>query len=149
MVMKRNENLLNNFFDAYANRVNGALKGEEPDVDEAAQAFADYFVGTSPEGIAGGKNDEAFRQMIPKGYDFYKNIGITSMNIVSRDITPLDEFHAMVKVHWNAAFTRQDSSRGSITFDVIYFLRIMGAECKIFAYITGDEQKALKEYGLI
>ena len=65
------------------------------------------------------------------------------------EITQLDPRHAMTKVHWKSGFVRKDRSAGSIEFDVIYLVQIKDLQPKIFAYITGDEQSALKEEGLI
>lgn len=140
---------IENFFDRYAERFNGFLKNDVVDSEETAACFSECFVESSPLGVICGKNDEQFRAAIPQGYGFYKSIGISSMDIISKAITVLDEFHVMVRIHWNSAFITRESSRGSIEFDVIYFLQTKGEEFKIFAYITGDEQAALKENGLI
>ncbi len=139
---------LEHFFDQYASRFNNALRTGESDVEAVASCFAEFFVEASPAGIIGGKNDDDFKKAIPKGYDFYKSIGITAMDILFKEITLLDDFHAMVKVHWKSSFTRKDHSGGSIEFDVVYLLQTKDETCKIFSYITGDEQKALKENGL-
>lgn len=143
------QNEINRFFDAYAKRFNQALAGKEVDVDATVSAFSECFIEASPLGIVLGKNDESFRKAIPKGYDFYKKIGTKAMQIVSKDIQPLDEFHSMVRVHWNALYEQTNGTRKQIAFDVVYLLQHIGTAFKIFAYITGDEQKALQENGLI
>ena len=140
---------LNQFFDDYAGGFNSTLKGAEPDVDAVTGRFAECFVESSPLGVMCKKNDSEFKKVVPEGYNFYKSIGITAMDIVSKKVTLLDEFHAMVKVHWRSVFTRKDKSKGSVEFDVIYMLQTKDDNYKIFAYITGDEQKSLKENGLI
>lgn len=112
-------------------------------------AFADCFIEASPLGINCGKNDEQFKIGIPQGYTFYKNIGITSMDIIAKEINILDTYHAMIKIHWRSAFIKKNKSAGNIEFDVIYFVQTKGKQNKIFAYITGDEQTVLKENGLI
>ena len=140
---------LEDFFEQYAENFNAAIKTETPDAEKTAVSFADCFIEASPAGINCGKNDSQFREMIPKGYAFYKKIGIVSMDIISKEITLLDDSHAMVKIYWRSGFIRKDKSKGEIDFSVIYFLQDKENECRIFAYITGDEQKALKENGLI
>lgn len=147
--MDNRKQQIDNFFDQYAARFNRILKGEAPDIDETIKSFAECFIEASPAGINCGKNDNQFRAMIPQGYDFYKKIGITSMDILSKEIVLLDEYHTMAKIHWQSGFIKQDQSKGSIPFDVIYFLQTKESDHKIFAYITGDEQKALKKNGLI
>jgi hypothetical protein len=143
------EKELNDFFDQYAARFNAALKSGTADVEKTAASFADFFVEASPLGVNGGKNDAQFREMIPKGYAFYQSIGVTSMDIVSKETTILDDLHAMTKVHWESNYVKKDKSKGSIAFAVIYFVQTREKVHKIFAYITGDEQAAFKEHGLI
>lgn len=137
------------FFKAYAERFNQALQGGRTDVDETANAFADCFIEASPAGIVCGKNDATFREQIPKGYAFYRSIGMTAMNIISTEITILDDDHSIVKVYWQSKFVQKDQQPGSMEFPVYYFLQSKGTGHKIFSYITGDEQKALRENGLI
>ncbi len=132
------------FFEAYERRFAEGLAGN-PDVEGTTSAFANFFVEASPVGISGGKNDDAFRESVPKGYDFYKSIGTTEMKINQLDITELDDMHIMVEVYWEASYQTSET----IAFNVIYFLQYRNETLKIFAYITGDEQKVLQEKGLI
>jgi hypothetical protein len=48
-----------------------------------------------------------------------------------------------------AFYDKRDGSEELIELDVIYFFQIIGEKPKIFAYITGDEQGALREKDLI
>lgn len=147
--MGERKQLIETFFGHYAENFNAALHTSTPDIGKTVSSFADCFIGSGPAGINCGKNDDQFRKVISEGYAFYKNIGITSMDIISKEITLLDDFHATVKIYWRSGFTRKDKSKGEIDFSVIYFVRDKENKPKIFAYITGDEQKALKENGLI
>jgi|GEM_PF-217350 len=144
------QTLLTAFFAEYAARFNRGL-GEAPaeDVEATAAAFADCFIGAGPDGVICAKNDEAFRAQLPKGFAFYRGIGTQSMAIDGLDITPLDDLHAMVRVHWNSKYVKQDGSKVEIPFDVIYLLQLLDGQPKIFAYITGDEMGVLKEHGLL
>ncbi len=148
-VMNKSIQQLETFFDEYAQRVNQALNDEPSDIDATVNSFANCFIESSPLGVICGKNDKDFRKNIAEGYVFYRSIGITSMDIVSKEITALDAYHNMTKIHWKTNFVRKDGSKGSIKFDVIYFTWSIDEEHKIFSYITGDEQKALEEKGLI
>ena len=145
---KRKKNV-EEFFSNYEAHFNKALSNEHITTEEMAQFFEDCFIESSPVGVICGKNDEQFRTAIPQGYAFYRSIGISSMDILSKEITVLDSYHAMVKVHWNSGFVKKDRSMGNTEFDVIYFLQTKEEHLKIFAYVTGDEQAALKENGLI
>jgi hypothetical protein len=71
------------------------------------------------------------------------------MSIVDNEVQLLDELHSLCRVTWQSSFQRKDASKGSIKFDVLYLVKKLGSEYKIFAYITGDEQKALKDCGLV
>jgi hypothetical protein len=140
---------LKSFFKQYSERFNQALKGEITDSEKTAACFSDCFIEASPAGVSCGKNDDSFRAAIPQGYSFYKSIGITSMETLAISTSILDQFHAMVKVHWKSYFIKKDLTGRSIEFDVIYFVQTKDDKHKIFAYITGDEQAALQENGLI
>lgn len=140
---------INHFFKLYETRFNDSLKGDEPDIEGTANAFTECFIEASPAGVICSQNDRKFRKALPKGYEFYKRIGILSMNIVSKEMTLLNELHAIVKVHWKSTYQKKDNTPGTIAFDVFYLLHLQHDQPKIFAYITGDEQQALREHGLI
>jgi hypothetical protein len=140
--------IIDRFFDAYAGRFNDALEGTA-DVDETMNAFAPCFVEASPAGIRCSNNDDKFREAIPKGYKFYRNIGTQSMNIRSKELTILDELHVLVKVDWQAHYKKKNSEKEVIDFTVFYLLQVQNEQPKIFCYVTGDEQKVLKAHGLL
>lgn len=143
--MNKLQQQLQPFFAAYEQRFNDVLNGKPTDVEATAGAFADYFVESSPAGVMGGKNDNKFREQIPKGNEFYKSIGTQSMKIGQLEITAIDELHAIAKVHWLSSYKKDIH----IDFDVFYFVTLASGEPKIFAFVTGDEQKVLQEKGLV
>jgi hypothetical protein len=149
MTIAHKKQQIDNFFNHYCDVFNNAIKGDSPDMERTAELFSACFIAANPAGINCGQNNETFRDAMQKGYEFYKRIGITSMDIVSKEITLLDEFHTMVKVYWKSNFLKRDGQRGSIEFENIYFTQTKDAQHKVFAYITGDEQAALKEAGLV
>ena len=148
--MHHTDERLERFFADYAERFNRAL-AEPPvvDVEGTAAAFAGCFVEASPRGVTCGKNDDTFRATIPQGAEFYRSIGTTSMRITSLEVTPLDGYHTMAKVRWDSRYRKKDGREERIEFDVIYLVQTLGDTTKISAYITGDEQKALREKGLL
>jgi hypothetical protein len=139
---------IQDFFNQYASTMNNVLFAERYDVQTIMDSFAEYVVGANPVGIAGGKNNEQFSDSIRQGIDFYRKIGITSMNITAQEVTILDEFHASVKVYWSSLFFNENTS-GEIPFEVVYIVQCKDQAKKIFAFITGDEMSAFKEYKLI
>ena len=146
--MVNQENVIDDFFNRYAARFNRALWNEQFDIDGVVEAFAEEFISAGPFGVQTGKNDQAFRDVIPKGWSYYKNLGIHSMNVLAKKIVFLDEFHAMARIQWQSLFATKDGREGEIEFEVIYILQLREEGIKIFAYITGDEQKAFKDAGL-
>jgi hypothetical protein len=137
------------FFAEYETRfMRSLLDPPQIDIQGLTDSFASAIVGANPSGIACSKNNAAFRAAMLKGFAFYKSIRTRSMKVSSLDIQPLDGYHAMVRVHWDSAYNRDDGEV-RIEFDVIYFLQLIDEKPRIFAYITGDEQKTLREHGLI
>lgn len=139
---------INAFFDEYENRFNRSLQGETTDLKAAAGSFTECFMESSPLGVICGKNDKDFEKKMEQGYAFYKSIGTTGMYITNRQMQVLDDFHTMCKVSWKYK-AEKEGKQVDIDFMVIYLLQTMNDTVKIFAYITGDEQKALKDKGLL
>lgn len=136
------------FFVEYQHRFTEGLAGK-PDVEGTVAAFADYFVEASPVGFSGGKNDDQFKKVVPKGYDFYRSIGTKRMIVEDVSVHTLNENHYAVTVHWKSDYVKKDGTPVTIKFDVIYLLQDTAGTFKIFAYITGDEQGELQKHGLV
>jgi hypothetical protein len=146
--MANSEEKIDAFFHNYAERFNCALEGKETDIDASLDAFTDCFIESSPAGVQCNRNGIASPEGLPESYAFYRKIGTTCMVITSREITVLDDCHAMVKVRWKANYSQGEQGE-MMEFDSFYFLTLANDEPKIFAYITGSEQKLLKERGII
>lgn len=147
--MDNKKKQVDDFFNLYRDIFNNAIRVDTPDIEQTARLYSDCFIGANPLGVQCSKNDKEFRSFLLKGYDFYKKIGTVSMDIISKEMTILDEFHTMTKVHWKSDFIKPDNSKLSIEFENIYFIQTGGNQYKVFAWITGNEQAALKEHGLI
>ena len=149
MIIPIQQHEIDNFFDRYEARINDALEGNHPEIEETARSFSEFFIESSPSRVVVGNNDENFQKAIVQGWDYYRSIGIFSMEILSTQITILDTLHGIVKVHWRSSFRRKDNTEGDVDFDVFYLLHKKDDDIQIFAYITGDEQQAMKNEGLI
>lgn len=136
------------FFDAYASRFQQALQGID-DVDATAAAFAECFIEAHPKGVTCGKNDAAFRKMIPQGNDHYRKIGTQEMRVRKIESSRLDENHYMAKVFWHSSYVKKGGETVHIPFSVIYLLQEIEGVLSVFCYIAGDEQGLLKEHGVI
>lgn len=138
------------FFREYEGMFNRGI-ADPPEIDVETQAgfYATEIIAANPHGVAGGKNDESFRAVIPQGYAFYRSIGTKEMKVKGIEITPIDGLHILAKVHWDSRYERISGEEVRIEFEVTYLLQKTGDRLKIFGYITGDEQDVLKEHGLL
>lgn len=53
-----------------------------------------------------------------------------------------------MKVPWTAKYVKKDGTAVRIDSTNVYLLQLRAEGPRIFAWITGDEQKVLKEHGL-
>lgn len=143
---KRKKNI-DEFFSAYETHFNNGLSTDHVTKEEMSQFFEECFVESSPAGVICVNNDEQFIEKIQSGFEFYKSIGSKSMTIVSKDITLLDDLHALVRIYWRYSYV-SDEREGTIDFTNYYFVTTRD-QVKIFGYIAGDEQKTLGDKGLI
>jgi hypothetical protein len=139
------------FFADYAKRSNDALR-EPPveDIDGIVGSFAPFFVEASPRGVHGGSNGAEFRIALSQGFARYREVGGKAMRVTRVKATELDNLHVQARVDWEFDYVRRSDSRnGTIAFQNIYFLSFATGRPKIFAYITPDEQRAMKDHGLL
>lgn len=146
--MNHTVQLINVFLSEYETEFNLAFHGD-PDIETTANLFADSFIEASASGVKCRKNDNEFRKYLAEKYSFYKSVGLKEMRIVSRDISMLNDLHGMDKVKWRAVYETKEGINHELEFEVIYLVQIKNGDPRIFAYITGDENRALREKGLI
>jgi len=136
------------FFDDYAKRFNEALKGSAPDVAQTVASFASYFIESNPNNVTCNKNDETFKAAIPQGFDYYRSVGLQNMKICSKAITILDDYHAMVKIHWQSLYIKKEGNKMELGFDIHYLVRVIDEKVSIFCYISNDEKQFMEQYGI-
>lgn len=54
----------------------------------------------------------------------------------------------MADVDWDFAYTDKAGKSGHVTFTNFYCITTAGGAPKIFAYVTPDEEQAMKDHGL-
>ena len=135
-------------FERYRNFFCAALAGNA-DLAQVASSYASSFIAASPAGVMMGANDAAFLETMRNGFEYYRPTGTKDMSIRHIRISPIDELHCIAHVSWTAIYTRKDGTDVSIDFNVHYFIQKLGGEPKIFGWVTGDEQAALKQHGVI
>jgi hypothetical protein len=142
------ETSVRKLFGRYERVFNAALHGDV-DMDDVAALYAADFIAASPAGVMTGKNDEQLKQVMAQGYARYRAIGTKEMRIRGLRISPMDEHHCVAHVAWRATYVRNDKPDVTIDFDVHYLVQQLGAEPKVFGWVSGDEQAVLKEHGII
>jgi hypothetical protein len=142
------ETSVRKLFERYERVFNAALHGDG-DMDDVAALYASDFIAASPAGVMTGKNDEQLKQVMAQGYARYRAIGTKEMRMRGLRISPMDEHHCVAHVAWRATYVRNDKPDVTIDFDVHYLVQQLGAEPKVFGWVSGDEQAVLKEHGII
>lgn len=143
---KRKKNI-EEFFSAYEEQFNKSLESGHVATEDISQFFEECFIESRPQGVFCSKNDDKFAEKIQSAFEFYSGIGSKSMTIVSKEVTLIDEGHALVKVYWRYTYSK-DERFGTIDFTNYYFVTTRD-QVKIFGYIVGEEDKALAEKGLL
>jgi hypothetical protein len=138
---------IRDLFDRYERLTNAALSGE-PDMAAIVELYDEAFVGSSPAGVMAGRKNDAFEQALAAGFARNRAIGARTMNIRAVRIEPIDERHALAHVDWRAAYDK-DGTGKTIDFSNCYLARLGNGEARVFGWITGDEDAALREHGII
>ncbi|WP_029042712.1 hypothetical protein [Cucumibacter marinus] len=136
-------------FERYEKLMNQALGGGDVDPGEVASLYASEFIGAGPAGVMTGKNDQQFTKAVTDGYAYYRQIGTRAMRIRTVRTTPIDDLHCLAHVSWTAEYARADLPETRIDFEVHYLVQLPGNDARVFGWITGDEQEALKTHGII
>ena len=139
--MKTLENSLSAFFDRYA-RAN-----DQNDLTAIADFYADNFIAAGPNGNAAFKNDKTFIKWLQQVQEFNKRTGMEQMHIVDYKEASISEDYRMVNIKWGTRFHK--TGEELITFDISYFLYVK-IPPKIVMYIShSDQEKLMKEKGLL
>ena len=142
------ETSVRKLFERYERVFNASLHGNG-DMDEVAALYAAKFIAASPAGVRTGKNDEQLKQAMAQGYAHYRAIGTKEMRIRGLRISPMDEHHCVAHVAWRATYACKDQPELAIDFEVHYLVQQLGADPKVFGWVSGDEQAQLKEHGIV
>lgn len=136
------------YFRGYRDVFNAGLAGKL-DAKAHSGLYAKYMVGSSPAGIAGGKNGLLLKMMTRVGYKRYRKRGMTEMQLRGVAVTPVDDMHALAKVSWRALFKPGAGDGQPIDFDNHYLLRRDDDGLKVFAWTSPDEEAAMRQHGIV
>lgn len=136
------------FFQDYVQAFNQSLVEDASDSIRAS--YAEYFVSAGVgEAVQGGANDEKYADILRKGAEFYRALGLRKMSLLEIEVTPIDEGHDMARPFFRADYVRRDGTPVSIDFDVVYMLQKRADGPKIFAFVAGDEMELYRKYRLV
>jgi hypothetical protein len=135
-------------FQQYQQFFRNAIDGDV-DLEQGASFYATAVIGAAPAGVMVAQNDEKFWLSMRQDFEAYRKMGTKDMRIRGIDVTPIDELHCLARVGWTAVYDRGDAPDISIDFDVHYLVQQVQGTPKIFGWISGDEQAALEEHGII
>ena len=141
------EMAVRSLFDRYARNFQQALEGDV-DMDEVTSAYASAFVAASPAGVMAGENDERLREVMARGYEHYRGIGMREMRLRAVRVSPIDELHCVAHVAWSATYARTDAPDVTIDFEVHYLVQVLEGRARIFGWIAGDEQAEVEKHGI-
>lgn len=136
------------FFTGYAGAFNRALAGE-PALDEIAGHFTSCFIESDDGGVVCGSNGAPFITVLEKGYAHYQSIGTKKMTVTGVDSYPITHDHSVATVHWRGNYTTKAGREVAVDFDVHYLVKAERGALRIFGFIAGDEQGALRRAGVI
>ncbi len=137
-----------NFFMRYEQFFMQSLNGEI-DSDELSSLYAQEFIVASPLGVMTGKNDIIFQKTLAQGYEQYRKMGTQRMRVRDVSISPIDDIHCVAHVAWTATYSVAEKPNIEIDFEVHYLMQELDNDLHVFGWISGNEQDALREYGVI
>lgn len=146
--MPLNPDDIGQFFTGYAGAFNRALAGDG-DLQAIAAHFTACVIESHAGGVICGENGPDFLKVLEKGYAHYRSIGTKTMSVTGVDSIAIADDHSVATVHWRGGYRTNDSREVTIDFDVHYFIKRERGALKIFGFIAGDEQGALKRAGVI
>jgi hypothetical protein len=142
------EKMIGDFFQLYEETFNKAIASPEAELETALHGFTSCFIVASPKGVTCSENDEQFHHKLKQGLEFYRRIGVLSMHIHHLEVESMGEWNALAKVDWNYTAVKEGNEGVSINYRVYYLLQTINNSVEVFGYVTGDEQRALKEQGI-
>ena len=142
------ETSIREFFNRYQRFFMEAL-ADNLDVDELSALYTSDFIAASPAGVMTGKNDDTLKQAMINGYAYYRAIGTKSMQMQNIRLSPIDEQHAVAHIEWTAVYAKPSQPDISIDFAVHYLMQELDGHPKVFGWVSGDEQKLLRELGVV
>ncbi|MBT2750089.1 MULTISPECIES: hypothetical protein [unclassified Lysobacter] len=136
-------NTIDDFFAKYEEGANSF------DPDLLASQYTDCFMSADPKSTFCIRNDTKLREAAIEREKLFHNLGFKFAKIIGKDVTRLDDNYTMVKVHWHLRFDNPSAKQSDFKFFNTYFLSTTGALKVVFYISHDDEQKVMKDAGLV
>jgi hypothetical protein len=140
------ESAVRELFARYESFFARALAGTA-DMAEAETLYTTDVIAASPAGVMSGKTAD-FRDTMAQGYAHYRAIGTRTMRLRELHLIPIDDSHCVAHVGWTATYARPDPPETAVDFEVHYLVQIRDGVARVFGWIAGDEDAALKQHGI-
>jgi hypothetical protein len=136
-------------FEIYGRLNDEAMHRELLDDERKTLAglFAANVVGSSPQGVVAA---EAARlpYILKDAQAEYRKVGGRRFIVTDVRVTDIDAIHVQCAVDWRFGYVNAAGKSGNVDFTNLYYLTFASGSPKIFAFITPDEGKAMREHGL-
>jgi hypothetical protein len=131
---------LRNFFDDYAQALGDA------DTEGIAEAYAEQFMATGPGFSMSMNNDAQFRAGLAQTAQFYRQIGVDTIELKNYLEAELGSGFWLTKIEWELL---DEDLNTLLTFDNTYMVEAGSGEPKIVLFIAHNEHQRMQEKGFI
>jgi len=138
---------IRDFFHRYQQLFQDSIDGDV-DAQALSRCYASEFIAAGPHGVAAGKNDPQFADIMRAGYARYRASGMTRMALRDIRVDAIDPLHCLAHVGWRATYARPERDDVHIDFEVHYLVQVKDAAPRVFGWIAGDEQEVLRRHGI-
>lgn len=147
--MEEKETAARSLFGIYGRLNDEAMRRELLDDERKTLAglFAANVVGSSPQGVVAAESAR-LPYILKDAQAEYRKVGGKRFIVRDVRITEIDNIHVQCAVDWRFGYVNAAGRSGEVDFTNLYYLTFASGSPKIFAFITPDEGKAMREHGL-
>ena len=148
--MDGKESSARKLFDTYGRLNDQAMRREllEDERKELAGLFAANVVGSSPQGVVAAQAAQ-LPYILEDAQVEYRKVGGRRFIVRDVRVMEIDDVHVQCAVDWNFGYVNAAGQGGDVDFTNLYYLTFASGSPKIFAFITPDEGRTMREHGLV
>lgn len=147
--MDGKESSARTLFNTYGRLNDEAMRREllEDERNALAGLFAANVVGSSPQGVVAAQAAQ-LPYILQDAQAEYRKVGGKRFIVRDVRVTEIDDIHVQCAVAWQFGYVNAAGKSGNVDFTNLYYLTFASGSPKIFAFITPDEGKAMRDHGL-